>query len=155
MAWTNLFDLGECTVRVSYQDAPPLFEQVMSKGDQAQFTDSYGDGPFTISVDQEGRVTLDQWWFDTRVDIAVIPAYDHDYPARIRGAVLGGSGGVGSAGSARGAINHTGRFFWGGVEGVDFLQYETTSPAVPEPLDMTSLTGLREGVFLAVTGGGG
>lgn len=152
--WTNLFDLGECTVKVFDANIVPpqeRFSQVMTKGESAQFDGQFGDGPFTIAVSADGVVSLDQWWFTSVAVIAVIPSYPHDMPARMRGSVLGNADATGAAGAANAGINSN---LDGSGDGVDSLSFSATDPPTPEPMDMSALTGARDGVFLYLSGGG-
>lgn len=144
--WTNLFDLGECTVKV-YDPIDELFSQVMAKGGSATY-ERFGTN--TVSVSATGEVSI------VGPDIgaggnmlAVIPSYPHDYAARIRGAVIDGV----EMTLAAGGINTDTRKV-NDPPGVNYFNYTAVAPAAPEPLDLSALTGARDGVFLSVGGGG-
>lgn len=139
--WINLFDLGECTVEV-LSSGSELFSQVMAKGDSEAFSDGSSEG-FTVAVSSAGAVSLSADGESTSYNnnqfmVFVAPSYDHDYPARITGAAFSAS-----TSTAVGVINEV----LAGPD--DGIQYDTLDPASPEPLDMSDLTGQRDGVGMA------
>ena len=143
--WTNLFDLGECTVEVWRNNEATALSRVMGKGDSAEFSNEGRD--YTIAVSVDGAVTLDGADDDYSYyyDIRVIPSYAHNYPARLIGVSFGPS-----ASSAAGIIN--GSY---DAEGVDYLEFVSVSPPSPDPLDMSNLTGPSDMVGLNFVSEGG
>lgn len=142
--WTNIFDLGECTVSVLVS-GDPIFSQVMAKGDSQPLNNGAGEN-YTIAVSADGVVSFSNddgsSYNNHAFDVRVVPSYAHDFPARVRGATfVEGT----SAFPTQGEISE-------GIEaGVNVLPYDSVSPASPEPLDMSALTGPRD--FVGVTAG--
>ena len=134
--WTNMFDLGECTVSVVNSGTNAvMFSQVMEKGDTANFSD--GDAnQYSVSVSAEGHVSLEgDSWNDHGFEVRVTPSYPHNYPCRITAAAFG-EGVV----EAKGVINAVGGDF-----GVD---YTSIDPAAPEPCVLTDAGGSRDFIGL-------
>lgn len=134
--WTNLFDLGECTVEVVFDGDATLYSEVMAKGDSAEF--SAGGRDYTIAVSADGAVTLEGGDddFNRAYEVNVIPSYPHDYPARIRDVSVGEHTAIAGAQLERYA-------FYNGDDPESYLDFDSLTPPTPDPLDMSALTGSR------------
>lgn len=144
--WINLFDLGECDVVVFRRDGTEelMFSGSMAKGDTVNFMDSE-DQEYELSVSPSGEVSLDgaDGISSAAYDVTVIPNYPHNYPARIRGIEFGD------------AVNYAhGQIAVGGANSDQRLEFTGLVPPDPDPLDMSALTGSREGVGMAFANGG-
>lgn len=142
--WTNLFDLGECTVKV-FDPAFEIFSQVMAKGDSATF-ERFDPDDSSIEVTAEGEVICEGIAADSGVMVAVIPSYEHDYAARVRATDLPTNTSFAAAGINYGTFD-------GGEQGVDYEDYTEVDPPAPDPLDLSALTGTKDGVFVFSGGG--
>lgn len=133
MPWTNLFDLGECTVQVFFGFAE-VYSGVLGKGDQDTFEDSEMI-QYTVAVSEDGAVSLDSdlSFPNSSVFVCVIPSYEHDYPARISGAAFHAS------------VQRAGGFL---SDDGDEIEYTSLDPVAPEPLDLSALPGSREYVAI-------
>ncbi|MGH8965805.1 MAG: hypothetical protein ACRDXB_10825, partial [Actinomycetes bacterium] len=130
--WTNLFDLGECTVTVLFGGAQ-VYSAVMGKGSSSALPAPYASS--TIAIDAEGSVSLSNADADGSREVRVVPSYAHDYAARVR-AVSFSSFAV----SASGAVSDIGS--------TDFTAF--TPVAAPDPLDLTNDTAGRDYVGVSV-----
>lgn len=159
MSWQNAFDLGSCTVTFNDWSSPPvvqIFSQVMGKGDQK--SGSIGEtNEYTVSVSTDGEVTLefsdDPDFSSAAYEILVTPSYPHDFGSRISG--LQSDVETRNVAIAIGEINAT-----AATEGVDYLNYTISGDAqapvilLPDPLDMSALSGTRDliGVYIETQG---
>lgn len=147
MTWQNAFDLGECTVTLSFGlGATKLWSGVLGKGDSSPSIDFSSAGynmTGVVSVDADGVVSLStsmavggSGW---SAQINVVPSYAHDYPARISQANFNSVDQQGVVATINSANPQT--------EGVDYLGYgvgfDNALPA-PDPIDMSALTGQRD-----------
>lgn len=163
--WQNAFDLGECTVTLNdwtgSAGGAELFSAVLGKGDSHAGThDTYG--AYTLAVSADGVVSLE---FSAdggdsvnggSFEVLVTPSYAHDFPARISG--MTSDAAAGQVNWCYGEINVTSF-----TDGADFLDYDeqtdsggNPSSFLPDPLDMSALTGTRDliGVYFVTTGVG-
>lgn len=139
MTWTNAFDLGTCTVSVEYYDGNPpteLFSGVVGKGGSATFQGPSNEGALTVEVSSDGAVTLSSNDLSLDVNgygVRVIPATAVSLDSRVSSLSFG-----------TGCTYAYGGITTGTTQGVDYLDFDSVSPATPDPLDMSSLTGPKD-----------
>lgn len=148
--WTNLFDIGECTVEIYDGSETVTFSAVMAKDSSSAF--SYFGSDYAVAVSAAGVVSLSivgDAVSNSMLGITVVPSYAHDYPARIVGAVTDDA----AIFQARGGINAGVVTNIPAGDGTDYLEYTAVDFTAPDPLDMTALTGARDAVGVSWAGG--
>lgn len=135
MNWTNAFDIGECTVKVSDLSAAPrvIYSAVMAKGDSVDFTDADTATDFTIAVSADGSVSLSYTTtgpslVGKKYEVDVIPSYPLIPEMRLVDLALNANFDI-----AAGYTDDAG----GGVDVTGF------NPPAPDPLDFTSIPDAR------------
>lgn len=148
MTWINAFDLGACTVNVVLYNGDPatqVYSGTLGKGDSAEISDlgaGYSPAGGVVAVDTNGVVSLtadaDGVSATDGFEIDVVPQYTHNYAARL----VGPTSNLSNYHDAIASINIT-----GSVVGVDYLEWVgpgSDPPVVPDPADLSSLTGDRD-----------
>jgi hypothetical protein len=143
--YQNAFDVGSCTVQVWDNQANQLYSGVMAKGDSHDFTNPLQERALTISVDGVGSVSLSSATVLNSLEgynVYVFPSYS-----------MGNSGirliSISFEGGVTGAAGLT------DPNGVFSVDFDSVSPASPDPMDLSLSTDqhLCWGVFAVKTGG--